>query len=313
MYIKSYYDFILESTVKFPLLMSDKFIDIIYNIDSIMGGDNIAKQLISDYDNKPLSIISMIDIDQKNNVSYVQSNRIRYYMDNDINYFKIRNNNFDQELWKKGSQSKKISLIINDLYPDNFTKKEIEDFTYKYIASINKNKIVIISSDKSDSVYNINNYLEYHGVCVHKLCNSCMNNKFSHLKLFKDNKGIISFIVLLKDGKISARAILWRTDDNKFIMDVVYYLNTSDYYELIYFCNDNNIIYRDHNLIGNANFIINNKSIDLTFKITLSKNFEIYGDNIPYLDTFVFGYKNVISNKKIDKNFIRLTLIQNLI
>ena len=314
MYIKSYYDFILESNIKFPLLMSDRFINIIYDIDSIMEGDNIAKQFISDFDSKPLSSISMIDTEQKNNISYVQSNRVRYYMNGDINYTKIRKKDFDQDLWKKGSQLKKISLIINDLYPNIFTADEIEKFTYKYIACISSNKIIIVDSSKSDSIYNTNNYIEYHDSCSHRLCNSCMNNEFKHLQLFKDNPKKINFIVLLKENKISARAILWRTDNNIFLMDVVYYHSMSDYYELILFCTQNNIVYRETNKIDHyIKFIVNNKVVDLSLKVTLSKNIESYGKNIPYIDTFVFGKDNVISNKPLPKPFVKLNNLQNLI
>ena len=314
MYIKSYYDFILESNLKFPLLMSDHFMDIIYNIDSIMGGDNISKQFISDFNNKPLASISMIDIDQKNNISYVQSNRIRYYMNGDINYSKIRKKNFDQNLWKKGSQSKKVSLIINDLYPNNFTQKQIEDFTYKYIACTNNSDVFIVESDKSDDIYDTKNYYDYHQSCSHKLCNSCMNNKFDHLQLFKDNPDRVKFIILLKENKITARAILWRTDDNKFIMDIVYYYNISDYYKLIFFCNENNIIYKESNQINTGTkFIVNNRVIDLSFQVTLSKDVNDYKKNTPYLDTFIYGKKNVISNTILPEPFIKLNLLTNLI
>ena len=145
--------------------------------------------------------------------------------------------------------------------------------------------------------------------------NSCMNDEL-HLVDFYQYAPVKLLVLLNNEQHIFGRALIWKTDKGLF-MDRIYTAFDSDYYKFIEYAKKNNIVYKQENRSGNLiHYVKDGKSSWFPMKVKLNFNIEDYSKeeftgevrDIPYMDTFIYGQKNRLSNyEPLDDKYYVLT------
>lgn len=216
------------------------------------------------------------------------------YIDVDYDNFQLVNFKFDKDKPENKIRLGKLirniltnkDLIVPDIELDkdnkiDFTDSDIEIFINKYRSLIDKKDVVfeIWEGEKIKDAYNSKNYHESLG----SLGSSCMNNKPNLINFYSKND-IIKILVLIKDGKIVARSLLWKTDNGMF-QDRIYC--TKEHYLIIMekWAHDEKYI-KDSDITNSVKYdnsyhLISKMKLDISnFKLDLNSK------DIPYLDTF---------------------------
>lgn len=147
-------------------------------------------------------------------------------------YLKIGNEfeptkNFIDKLWKedpltidghnaimKSRNPLKIGRFINSIFPNQFSAKEIEEFTNKYKALQGDlaEKFIIVEGDEIAKWYNSQNYAEM----KHTLGTSCMRYADkSYFQIYTKNPEVCKMLCLIKEDKLLGRALLWKPISTK--------------------------------------------------------------------------------------------------
>jgi hypothetical protein len=142
-----------------------------------------------------------------------------------------------------------------------------------------------------------------------------MNDEL-HLIDFYQYVPVKLLVLLNNDGHIFGRALIWQTDKGLF-MDRVYTAFDQDYYKFIDYASKNGLIYKNENKSGaKVEYLKDGKVSWFPIKIRLKFNIDEYSKeeftgrvrDIPYMDTFIYGQKNVISNyEPLDNKYYVLT------
>lgn len=217
------------------------------------------------------------------------------YIDVDYDNFQLVNFKFDKNKPESKIRLGKLirnilsdeSLIVPNLELDkdnkiDFTDSDIEIFINKYRSLIDKKDVLfeIWEGEKIKEAYDSKNYHEKN---IGSLNSSCMNGCFDLISFYSKNDKV-KILVLLKDHKIVARALLWETDSGIF-QDRIYC--TKEHYVIMMekWAHDKKCIkYSD---------VINSLKYDDSYhlldqiKINISNfKFDVKSKNVPYLDTF---------------------------
>lgn len=151
-------------------------------------------------------------------------------------------------------------------------------------------------SDISEIGYNTEHYYRKLGLLLGSLGNSCMNNRgVDYLKLYIINKKKISLLTLQdKEGKIHARALIWKIDNPKktILMDRVYYIN--DYMVNMFqeYAKEKKWLYRDQccKTIIDKEYKEFRNGVQLSIKLnTLRLKYYPYMDTLTWKGNRIFG------------------------
>ncbi len=170
------------------------------------------------------------------------------------------------------------NLIIND--------KDVEEFVNNVVAYLKINRadenseIEEVQGEDIRFWYHPDNYQTMSG----ELGSSCMAKVEAqpYLDIYCKNQDRISLLILKsKEGKLIARALLWKLDNDKFFMDRVYAILQSDAKIFYKKAKEKGWIYKN----GKSSIKFNDSEYDKELKVSLEfLDFRKY----PYLDTLSF-------------------------
>jgi hypothetical protein len=197
----------------------------------------------------------------------------------------------------------KIGKFVNKLLKGKYSDSEIEKFVNEFKALTDDVEIDLVKGSDIHKCYNIDNYYSKENT----LGASCMNNKpSSFFEIYEDNEDVCQMMVLKKDDKILARALVWKLDlvNNKKVDN--YYLDrqyaVNDYYVnvMINYAKEKGWYIRNSNNAVDIDIKSPDGKVgkyDMVVKINKSK-YEYY----PFMDTFIYLYtsNNTLGNKEDD-------------
>jgi hypothetical protein len=173
------------------------------------------------------------------------------------------------------------------------TQKDIEQFSiilksgddYYYKTC----KVNVVKGEDVRKYYLEDNYYDM-GYSMGTLRGSCMRHERtnSFLDLYAKNPEEISLVVLLKEGKVMARSILWKVYDYGMVMDRIYYTRDTDVEYLKKWAKNNGIICKQHQTSHQCEEFITPNGSAHRYKMCVRVNhmkFETY----PYVDTFRYA------------------------
>ena len=138
------------------------------------------------------------------------------------------------KIWKQGRNQIKVGKVINKLFNNKFSPRQIEEFTNQLKASIEESSIEIklVSGKEIDYWYNQENYkIKPHEYGSGTLGNSCMADRKGIFKLYTENPDVCRMLIMTMNGKLVARALVWKLNtiegrsdipDIKYFMDRIY-------------------------------------------------------------------------------------------
>jgi hypothetical protein len=276
------------------------------NTISIIGGD-ISDALLSLEGEDINPDITFIDNGKKEGyVSFTTMNSAIRKVNNNVRVPITKFDEFSEELADeihnndvggiyKGNRSEfKIGKFINRAFPSRFSKEEVENFVNKYKSNSNYSEahIEIVSGDEIPEWYDADKHFIKKRTGT--LGKSCMVGVDSNLfKMFVNNKDVCSLAILVKDGKLLARALVFKLNgintisdelgDVEYYMDRRYYFTDSDGDKLVKYAKDNGWGYRTHNSIKNMDLMnYGDKTYRVNMNIKLEGDYNAY----PFMDTF---------------------------
>jgi len=111
--------------------------------------------------------------------------------------------------------------------------------------------------------------------------NSCMTETPEYVLLYEKNPTKVG--MLQYRGNISARALIWHTDEGETVIDRIY-PNSGVHIDLfIKYAKENGYKYRTTQCTGESSFTDGERRFSYT--VTLDNNVDVY----PYIDTFIYG------------------------
>jgi hypothetical protein len=275
----------------------------------------IAKDIISIEAEDIKPDITFIDLDKEGYISFsTMRNAKKIIMDKYPTMDYVDTNpdvDLADELWsldKKGSdrgtglflKSRNplaIGRFVNKLFPGKYSDKEREEFVNLFKSSIEQTgeKFEIVEGDQIPFWYDYNNYKEVSG----NLGNSCMREKPALVfEMYSKNPDLCKMVVLLEDGKLIGRALIWKITSYKkngrvyegpeWFMDRQYTIKESDVAKFRKFADDKGWGYKTNNNHHSfQSMTYKGESIGVYMKIQLPKNGTTYGyKRYPYMDTF---------------------------
>ena len=281
---------------KRKLIISDELKSV---LQSIHKKSSIAQMLISDIDTNllvddPIDHLSLAHGDYTK-ISYLNSERYNKLDESDI--------------WTTGRRfSARPGAVIHKIFNDNsgITGRDIELFglLYKSEVTVQNYEMKVVSGNDILKYYFYDNYYTNGG----SLGSSCMkgSNQQDFLKIYCDNPDTIELLVMLNEGKVMGRALLWKLPEHK-VMDRIYTINDEEL--SFYFkkwAENNSYIYKQEQKWQNTLHFETDGHVTVNmFEVKLSSY--LY-KKYPYVDTFKF----LDDEKGILYNYIPHTGVKTL-
>ena len=186
-----------------------------------------------------------------------------------------------------------ISNIINTyLYSINtITNENIKEVSgydickyYNVLNYYNNNKIKVkINNVRTDILFTDNESdLQERNDTLHNSCMRYAGNTNTFMEFYALNKDVCKLIVLLKNDKVQARALLWKSITGKTLISRIYFINNDDRLQLVNYANLHQYInicrYPSNN---NDGIFLNDFNNENKVKVTIKSNTQM-----PYLDTY---------------------------
>jgi hypothetical protein len=237
------------------------------------------------------SSISYIDLTNDiDKVSYIKYNRIAdIFKQKDIN--PLSENIYNLRYgWIENREIIKIGKLINKLFPDRYSKKEIE-----YFINLFKSYMKTILSDinfdvvygrKMNYWYLNDNYLKGGGT----LNRSCLrkSNKNNFVNFLSGNPKLCRLLILKNsDNKLLGRSLMWRIGDKTY-MDRIYTRFDEDVNLFIDLAKKKKWLYKSKQTYGDVPIIDTNTNTEITSKLYMENFKKINFDGYPYMDTFQY-------------------------
>lgn len=195
-------------------------------------------------------------------------------------------------LYSKDRDSIRLSRAINKISKQQFTPSEIDLFSRKVIAKLNKdaNVFKLLTGEDIGIWYDSSLYAQNKG----SLGGSCMKNKSaSFFSLYNKNIDVCSMLILLDDEeKLIGRALVWKLKTHNhsqapkelYFMDRQYVNDETDVQRFINYANEKGWAYKTSNSYSGLKGVTYKESNEMT-------NMEVeiiagYYDKYPYMDTF---------------------------
>jgi len=186
----------------------------------------------------------------------------------------------------------KIGKLVTALFTKagvDFKPTDVEDFVNRYKSIIKQmrekfDSFKIVKGEEIRKCYNQENYLNTNG----SLGNSCMRydkcQKF--LDIYVNNEDKVSLVVLMKEDKVTGRAILWTDENERKVMDRIYTNNSADEQLFKDFAKANGFWYKkDQNMYDDTPFIGPNGEEEKYITVYLKP---IDHNYYPYMDSLKF-------------------------
>lgn len=260
------YSYNIYNLFKESVSFSETFEGILVNMAS--KGDKLARYLLTVKNIDKESKYDLIDISDKEGlISFKQNGK----------------NNFSE------IKAGRIIQKLCDEYEISTSSKEVEDFVNKYKAEIKLNNgkdvFLIIKGDDIKKYYDEDSYYKLTGT----LGNSCMRYKWcsKFFDIYCDNPDKVSLLILLKDNKVTGRALVWKLDNGETFMDRIYCNEDSDIEVFKSYAIKNKFFYKNIQS-SDLDVMITNSKMNLglrDMKVTISKFSYTY---YPYMDTFLY-------------------------
>jgi hypothetical protein len=201
----------------------------------------------------------------------------------------------EYDLRSKSRSDIKLGKFINAVLPGKYTPKEIEDFTNKFKANLNKvgENFELVSGSDISFWYDKENYAEMKGT----LGGSCMASKKGIFELYIDNPEVCKLLILEEDGKLLGRALIWKLnsldyygkDNNEdsvdvWFMDRQYTIKDSDVQKFRNYAKDKGWIWKANNNHHSLSEVVINDSVK-NVEMSVSVKNKKY-NRFPYMDTF---------------------------
>jgi len=324
MYILKWDNYLFESIInESKLYFSKDLRDKLFLINNSISKDLLSKEFT---DIKPDT--TFLKLEDDGYISYIRLKEAEKLMDP-----KWRFKSFDdldvQELNDisdsrigifSGDKRNKIKIgrLINSIFPQKYSPKEIEEFTniIKSNIQMDTEKFELVDGDEISFWYNGNNYLNLSGT----LGSSCMRYErcSDYFDIYTKNPEVCKLLILknIETDKIIGRSLIWKikimSDQGsdlgiEYLMDRIYYNNDIIVDKFRNYAISKNWACKTHNnFSSNNNITYKNTSYYVNMKVQLKE--EKY-EKFPYMDTFKgFNKENFylenISNKSIGYLFL---------
>ena len=271
--ISGYYEFLFES-----ILRTSKYFDeVIRGVD-----DQVAKdffELLNKDVKTPFNALNTTDKNDK--VSFISDNQFQS---------KINKGADPLQLFLDTNNKTSVGRLVRQILKDNgkeYTDDQIAKFVDGFKSSFEKIKskglevspIRLVSGEDIRYWYNESVYCD-DTIRANKgtLGKSCMGYSEcqDYLEIYVRNPSVCKLLILVKDDKLRARALLWMTNRGPYL-DRTYYTDSSEASILEDWVIDN----------IDENSILYSTSSKLT--VQLESEFKNYGE-YPYMDSMVYYY-----------------------
>lgn len=221
----------------------------------------------------------------------------------DVEY-KCLIHNVDITTFKVKRSEMKVGRFVRALLKSaniEFKDKEIEAFVdkYKLRIKVKNDSLANFKEVKGKDIkywYDGGNYLEDKGT----LGSSCMRHSRcqEYFGIYTDNPEKVSLLIYFKDkddNKIAGRALLWKTDDDLYVMDRIYIVDSSDTVLFIEYAKSKGYLYKESQDYSDYPFVLNGVVLsqeDSIKTITLDTEHDLY----PYVDTFKYMSDGALTN-----------------
>lgn len=208
--------------------------------------------------------------------------------------------------WCKAGRILGKILSVDGIKHHGILDKDIEIFVNLWTAPNVDNEEFAVVDDKAgfrDSYYEINYYRNWRGENKGSLWHSCMRYEacLKFLSLYTDHLKYCKMLVLSKDKKIAARALLWEFDDfvtgeHVKFMDRIYYYEDFHVNKMIDWAKDNGFLWKIRQTFNDDRLTDGVNIYDNTYTLKL---FQTDYKHYPYLDTmkFIDMNKKILTNK----------------
>ena len=201
----------------------------------------------------------------------------------------------NSKVWKTSRNPIKIGRLSRAILTAakiSFTDKDIENFTNLYKATFdsvkdNLNKFDIVKGNDISNWYHYENY-KNEGDAEGTLGSSCMTGHPSFLKIYTKNEKKVRLLVLLEDGKICGRSLVWKLDkspcDAEYFMDRVYTNRDYEVNKFTQYAEKNGWLYKQSMTCGDSwavKFKYNRKEVLGEISVKIDGKHPKY----PYMDT----------------------------
>ena len=293
-----FFEFILENKeeILLPITFSHNFIDRIYSISSPIS-DKIKTTFLKRQ--IPLGKYCLISEGKSGDtVEYTDSSKISSFFKNRFKgisdksieeILKNRSFEIDDEIWTTNRTEIKIGRFVKKLFGDEFSDSEIESFVNIWKSKENTSSTFEIWKGKDIAEgYMTSNYFPALNTISNPLIKSCMNSRMDLVDFYSHCS--VSLLVLLDNGLILGRALVWKDYQGRIIMDRVYYIYDKDYYKFLEYAKEQGWYFKKKNISGDSPFVKDGQEVKLKTKVKIPDvvkyNIDKGEDSIPYMDTF---------------------------
>lgn len=204
-----------------------------------------------------------------------------------INISKMLKDN-EPGFWTQSRNPIKIGRFIRQVFPGKYSDVDIEKFVNEFKSSDEKDlqKFIIAEGKDIETYYWHENYKEMAG----DLGRSCMARKKKYFDIYVQNPQVCRLLVLLEDGKVIGRSLIWKLEKNnvdgniEYFMDRQYTIEQSDVVKFTNYAKENGWAYKtynNHHSYSNITYSGKEMNCDMVVKL-VQKSFDSY----PYMDTF---------------------------
>lgn len=299
-----FFNFLLEKKTKRqgPMVFSEGFKDMLNKI-----GTPISEEILKLEGTK--SEITYLDLTTaENQISYITVDNIVNHMI-DIGYDNPSDTEIGRFLKRRifnradiRHVDVRIGKMVKFLLTNKFSDPQYAEFVDRW-RSVNTDveyTYEVWDGLRIMEAYDTDKYLECKGS---ELSKSCMNDS-GFVELYCYIRGC-KILVLLLNGKITARALLWETKDGKRILDRVYFNYGKDYQLIIKWVDDNNIWHKKRNISGKSSFELNGVEKNMNIEVEVPNLFDWKYD-FPYMDTLFYTNGRYIMNYEPDGKYLKL-------
>lgn len=203
-----------------------------------------------------------------------------------INISKMLKNN-EPGFWTQSRNPIKIGRFIRQVFPGKYSDVDIEKFVNEFKSSNEKDlqKFILVEGEDIAKYYWHENYKEMAG----DLGRSCMARK-KYFNIYTQNPEVCRLLVLLEDGKVIGRSLIWKLDRNngeseiEYFMDRQYTIEQSDVIKFTNYAKENGWAYKtynNHHSYSNVTYLGREMNCEMVVKVE-KKDYDEY----PYMDTF---------------------------
>ena len=228
-----------------------------------------------------------LDINSDGKVTYIPFEKVKL----------VKNGRYDSS---KLRQVTTIGKILNHVDPENkvLTKQDIERISNKFSAIKEMESLTfeVWEGELIKKAYLVDNYAKHDSIITSTLHNSCMRHfRCQSYMNFYIAAGAKIAVLLTKDGKIAARALLWKVGDDLHFLDRIY--SISPFIDQILPDKVKSEFKINHYKLGSTFYSIRTKrplktSLKNKYKI-FSEDLKHYSGKFPYLDTFCYYLKSL--------------------